>query len=152
MAWYPPCDGTRFVRLCLEGCSSAPLAFLFWCAGSSRSPELLRCLRNFLGSGGPVQFGTLPGLSLWFFRTCLGFRGTPPDIRVALSDFRMRSSSSSLPRLGVLGDSMLCLFLARFPVARLWCPLLSSRILWRKFRPPPLLLGLRALLYRPNQR
>ena len=88
-------------------------------------------------SGGPVQFVTLPGLSLWFFRTCLGFRGTPPDIRVALSGFRMHSSSSPLPRLGVLGDSMLCLFLARFPSARLWCPFLSSRVLWRTFRPLP---------------
>ena len=96
----------------LKGRSSAPLAFLFCCAGSSRSLELLRCLHNFLWSGGPVQFVTLPGLSLWFFRTCLGFRGTPSDIRVALSCFRMHSSSSPLPRLGVLGDSMLCLFLA----------------------------------------
>ena len=33
------------------------------------------------------------------------------------------------------------------------CPLLSSRALWRRLRaPPPLLLGLRASLYRPNQR
>ena len=49
----------------------------------------------------------------------------------------MRCSSSPLPRLGVLGDSMLCLFLARFPGARLWCPLLSSRVLWRTLRPLP---------------
>ena len=28
-----------------------------------------------------------------------------------------------------LGDSMLCLFLAVFPGARLWCPLLSSQVL-----------------------
>ena len=88
-------------------------------------------------SGGPVQFVTLPGLSLWFFRTCLGFRGTLPDIRVALSGFWMRSSSSPLPRLGVLGDSTLCLFLARFPDVRLWCPLLLSQVLWQTFRPLP---------------
>ena len=109
MAWSPPCDGPRIVRLCLEGLQLCPLAFLFRCARSSRSPELLRCLRNFLWSGGPVQFVTLPGLSLWFFRTCLGFRGISPDIRVALSSFRMCSSASPLPRLGFLGDSMLCL-------------------------------------------
>ena len=66
-----------------------------------------------------------------------GFRGTPSDIRVALSCFRMRSSISPLPRLGVLGVSMLCLFLALFLGARLWCPLLSSRVLWRTFRPLP---------------
>ena len=84
---------------------------------------------------GPVQFVTRPGLSLWFFRTCLGFRGTPPDIQVALSCFGMRSSSSPLPRLGALGDSMLCLFLALFPGARLWCPLLSPQVLWRTLRP-----------------
>ena len=66
-----------------------------------------------------------------------GFRGTPSDIRVALSCFRMCSSSSSLPWLGVLGVSMLCLFLALFPGARLWCPLLSLLVLWRTFRPLP---------------
>ena len=32
------------------------------------------------------------------------------------------------------------------------CPLLSSRALWRRLGAPPLLLGLRASLYRPNQR
>ena len=33
------------------------------------------------------------------------------------------------------------------------CPFLSSRASWRRLRaPPPLLLGLRASLYRPNQR
>ena len=29
-----------------------------------------------MGSGGPVQIITLTGLSLWFFRNCLGFRET----------------------------------------------------------------------------
>ena len=81
--------------------------------------------------------GALSRLSLWFFRTCLRFRGTPPDIQVALSCFGMRSSSSPLPRLGALGDSMLCLFLALFPGARLCCPLLSSWVLWRTLRPLP---------------
>ena len=39
--------------------------------------------------------------------------------------------------LGALGDSMLCLFLALFPGARVWCPLLSSQVLWRRLRPLP---------------
>ena len=88
-------------------------------------------------SGGPVQFVTLTGLSLWFFKTCMGLCGTPPDIRVALSCFGMRSSSLPLPRLGTLGDSMLCLFLALFPGSRVWRPLLSSQVLWRRLRPLP---------------
>ena len=36
-----------------------------------------------------------------------------------------------------LGDSKLCLFLALFPRARLWCPLLSSQVLWRTLRLLP---------------
>ena len=44
------------------------------------------------------------------------------------------------------------LFSWLFPDARLWCPLLSSRVFVTNFQAPPLLLGLRALLYRPNQR
>ena len=39
-----------------KGCNSALKAFLFLSAGTSRSPELLRCPRNFWRSGGPVQF------------------------------------------------------------------------------------------------
>ena len=36
------------------------------------------------GPGVLSSFVTLPGLSLWFFRTCLGLSGAPPDIRSAL--------------------------------------------------------------------
>ena len=39
--------------------------------------------------------------------------------------------------LGALGYSMLCLFLALFPGAGVWCPLLLSRVLWRRLRPLP---------------
>ena len=54
---------------------------------------------------------------------------------------------------GRIGCSMLCLFVALFPGAGVGCPLLSSRASLRRLRaPPPLLLGLRASLYRPNQR
>ena len=65
------------------------------------------------GPGVLSSFVTLPGLSLWFFRTCLGLRGAPPDIRSAFFCFGIRSSSWPLPRLGALGFSMLCLFLER---------------------------------------
>ena len=47
---------------------------------------------------------------------------------------------------------MLCLFVALFPGAGVGCPLLSSRASWRRLGAPPLLLGLRASLYQPNQR
>ena len=87
------------------------------------------------GPGALSSFVTLPGLSLWFFRTCLGLRGAPLDIRSAFFCFGMRSSSWLLPRLGDLGYSMLCLFLALFPGAGVGCPLLSSRVLWRRLRP-----------------
>ena len=87
-------------------------------------------------SGGPVQFVTFPGLSLWFFRTCLGVRGTPPDIRVALFCFGMHTHPSLC--LGwVPWVIPCCLFLALFPGARVWCPLLSSWVLWRRLRPLP---------------
>ena len=83
------------------------------------------------------SFVTLPGLPLWFFRTCLGLRGAPPDIQSAFFCFGIRSSSWPLPRQGALGFSMLCPFLALFPRAGLVCPLLSSQVLWRRLRPLP---------------
>ena len=50
------------------------------------------------------------------------------------------------------GYSMLGFSVALLPGAGLGCPLLSSRSLWRCAQAPPLLLGLRASLYRPDQR
>ena len=47
---------------------------------------------------------------------------------------------------------MLCHIVALIPRAGLRYPFLSSRASWRRLRTsPPLLLGLRASLYRPNQ-
>ena len=83
------------------------------------------------GPGVLSSFVTLPRLSLWFFS------GAPPAIRSAFFCFGIRSSSWPLPRLGALGFSMLCLFLALFPGAGVRCPLLSSRVLWRRLRPLP---------------
>ena len=48
--------------------------------------------------------------------------------------------------------SMLCHSVALIPGAGVRCPFLSSRASWQGIRaPPPLLLGLRASLYWPNQ-
>ena len=56
------------------------------------------------------------------------------------------------PCLGVLVFSMLCHIMALIPGAGVRCPFLLSRASWQRLRtPPPLLFGLRALLYRPNQ-
>ena len=89
------------------------------------------------GPGVLSSFVTLPRLSLWFFSTYLGLLGAPPDIRSAFFCFGIRSSSWPLPRLGSLGFSMMCFFLALFPGAGMGCPLLSSRVLWRRLRPLP---------------
>ena len=48
----------------------------------------------------------------------------------------MHSSSWPLPRLGALGVSCY-VSVALFPGAVVGCPLLSSRVLWRRLRPLP---------------
>ena len=50
------------------------------------------------------------------------------------------------------GYSMLGFSVALLPGAGVGCPLLLSRSLWRCAQAPPLLLSLRASLYRPDQR
>ena len=63
---------------------------------------------------------------------------------------RKRSSCWPLPRLSVLVSSMLCRIVSLIPGAGLRFPFLSSRASWQRLRIPlPLLLGLRAFLYRP---
>ena len=137
IAWYPP-------LLRAKDCPSLPLKVaalpLRLSCSEVQGPHVLSYYVAPVISCGPgalSSFVTLPGLSLWFFRTCLGLRGAPPDIRSAFFFFGIRSSSWPLPRLGALGFSMLCLFLALFPGAGLVCPLLSSRVLWRSLRPLP---------------
>ena len=57
-----------------------------------------------------------------------------------------------LPRLSILVNSTLCRIVSLIPGAGLRFPFLSSRASWQRLRiPRPLLLGLRALLYRPYQ-
>ena len=65
---------------------------------------------------------------------------------------RKRSSCWPLPRLSVLVSSTLCHIVSLIPGAGVRYPFLSSRASWQRLRiPPPLLLGLRAFLYRPYQ-
>ena len=65
---------------------------------------------------------------------------------------RNRSSCWPLPRLSVLVSSTLCRIMSLIPGAGLRCPFLSSQASWQRLRIPlPLLLGLRAFLYRPYQ-
>ena len=65
---------------------------------------------------------------------------------------RKRSSYWPLPRLRILVSSTLCRSVSLIPGAGLRFPFLSSRASWQRLRIPlPLLLGLRALLYRPYQ-
>ena len=103
------------------------------------------------GPGVLSSFVTLPGLSLWFFRTCLWLRGAPLDIQSAFVCFGIRSSSWLLPRLGALWFSMLS-----FPGSLSWSGDGMSFAFVMGFvaktQAPPFLLGLRASLYRPNQR
>ena len=65
---------------------------------------------------------------------------------------RKCSSCGPLPRLSVLVSSMLCRIVSLIPGAGLRFPFLSSWASWQRLRIPlPLLLGLKALLYRPYQ-
>ena len=65
---------------------------------------------------------------------------------------RKRSSCWPLPQLSVLVSSTLCRIMSLIPGAGVRFPFLSSRASWQRLRIPlPLLLGLRALLYRPYQ-
>ena len=65
---------------------------------------------------------------------------------------RKRSSYWPLPRLSVLVSSTLCRIVSLIPGTGVRYPFLSSRASWQRLRIPlPLLLGLRALLYRSYQ-
>ena len=67
-------------------------------------------------------------------------------------DERFLAQKTLLPQLSVLVSSMLCRIVCLIPGAGLRFPFLSSRASWQRLGIPlPLLLGLRALLYRPYQ-
>ena len=104
------------------------------------------------GPGALSSFVTLLGLSLWFFRTCLGLRGAPLGIRSAFFCFRILSSSWPLPRLGALEFFHAMSFPSSLSGS--WGGVSFAFIMdfVAKTPAPPLLLSLRASLYRPNQR
>ena len=101
--------------------------------------------------GSLSQLVTLPGLSLWFFKTWLGLSGALLDIRreffLFLNALFVLASASSRS----FGYSMLYLSVALFPGAEVGCPFAFVTGFVAKTQAPPLLLGLRASLYRPNQ-
>ena len=150
VAWNPPLSRARY-------CLSLPLRVATLSLKLSRSevpgPHVL--LSNYVAriiSCGPGVLSSFCHPSWVVSLVLQNLIGAPPDIRRAFFWFWKRSSSWPLPRLGILGCSMLCFFVALFPGAGVRCPFLSSRASWQRLRsPPPLLLGLRASLYRPNQ-
>ena len=103
--------------------------------------------------GALSSFVTLPGLSLWFFRTCLGLRGTNTSGHTKCA-FLLRDA---LFILAFALAGRLGLFHAvSFPGSLSWSwgevsfAFVTGFV--AKTQAPPLLLGLRASLYRPNQR
>ena len=149
VAWNPPPSRAR-------DCPSLPLRVATLSLKLSRSevpgpPVLLSYYVTCVISRGP---GVLSSLSP--FLGCLSGSSEldwgsvellrPYEERVLW--FRRRSSSWPLPRLSLLGCSMLCLFMALIPgVSFSFVPGFVAKIQG----PPHLLLGLRASLYRPTQ-
>ena len=105
----------------IPGVTLNRLRFLFWSARFSCSPELLRCPRNFLWYGGPVQLVTLPGLSL-VLQNLVGARWSSSRhktwVFLFLNALFVLASASSRR----FGYSMLCLSVALFPGAEVGCP------------------------------
>ena len=84
VAWNPPLSRARDCPSLLL--RVATLSLKLACSEVLGPPVLLSYYVAHVISCGPgvlSSFVTLPGLSLWFFRTWLGRRGAPPDIRSA---------------------------------------------------------------------
>ena len=94
----------------------------------------------------------LRGTFLWSFRALLGLRMSLCGRVMSVFLPRKRSSSWPLPRLSVSVSSTLCRIESLIPGTGVRFPLLLSRVSWPRLRIPlPLLLGLKALQYRPYQ-
>ena len=107
-------------------------------------------LRSFSRSVNPVELRP----PAWDVALVLqSLTGAPYEpLRTCGERHRKCSSYWPLPRLSVSGSSTLCRIVSLIPGAGLRFPFLSSRASWQRIRIPlPLLLGLRALLYRPYQ-
>ena len=94
----------------------------------------------------------LRGTFLWSFRALPGLRMSLCGRVKSVFLPRKRSSSWPLPRLSVSVSSTLCRIESLIPGTGVRFPLLLSRVSWPRLRIPlPLLLGLKALQYRPYQ-
>ena len=110
------------------------------------SREITMLLRSFSRSVDPVELRPLA----WDVALVLqSLTGAPYE---PLRTCDERFLCWPLPRLSVLVSSTLCRIVSLIPGAGLRFPFLSSRASWQRLRISlPLLLGLRALLYRPYQ-
>ena len=144
----------RQARVCpslpLKDCNSVLKVFLFWSAGTSRSPEFLRCPRNFLWSGGPVQFCHPSWVVSLVLQNLIGAHwsssGHTTCVVLILNALFVLASASA----GHFGYSMLC-FSGSLSRSGGGLSFAFVTGFVAKTRAPPLLLGLRASLYRPNQ-
>ena len=135
-----------------KGCNSALKAFLFCSAETSRSPELLHCPRNFLWSGGPVQFCQPSWVVSLLIQNLIGASWSSSGHTKCvflLRDALFILASASAGRFGVFHAMS-------FPGSLSWSgggmSLAFVTGFVAKTQAPPLLLGLRASLYWPNQR
>ena len=106
-------------------------------------------LRSFSRSVDPVELRPLA----WDVALVLqSLTGAPYEPLRTCDERFLAQKTLFLPWLSVLVSSTLCRIVSLIPGAGLRFPFLSSRASWQRLRiPPPLLLGLRALLYRPYQ-
>ena len=104
------------------------------------------------GPGALSSFVTLPGLSLWSFRTGLGLRGAPSDIWRAC--FLVRKALFILASASAELDGVFHAMSFRGSHSGGWGEVSFSFVpgfVAKIQGPPPFLLGLRASLYRPTQ-
>ena len=122
-----PVPGQGLSVSVFKDCISVIKVFSFWSTGTSRSPELLRYLRNFWWSGGPVQFCHPSWVVSLVLQNLIGApwssSGHTKCVFLILKALFILASASA----GRIRCSMLCLFVALFPGAGVGCPLLSSR-------------------------
>ena len=99
-----------------------------------------------------LSYVLLRGTFLLSFRALQGLRMSLCGRLRSVFWPRKRSSYWPLPRLSVSVSSTLCRIESLIPGTGVRFPLLLSRVLWPRLRIPlPLLLGLKALQYRPYQ-
>ena len=115
------------------------------------SREITTLLRSFARSVNPVELRP-PAWDVSLVLQSLT-RAPYEPLRTCEERFlRKRSSYWPLPRLSVSVSSTLCRIESLIPGTGVRFPLLLSLVLWPRLRIPlPLLLGLKALQYRPYQ-